>query len=167
MHGRRIFHHQFVRTTGPRSESHRCLQPRKWIWSWNRVCKNYRGRWATAQCENMSQMVSLSKQIFAKEWFKPKLRKPKKTIFVNPKNELRTLNLNFPKMRQALYVFPPCASVPGTASCCGEYPVIFPFKMLDNGSRDCCVKTIDGIGALFNPNVMQCCDDGVARFTCI
>ena len=59
-------------------------------------------------------------------------------------------------------------ATPGQPACCGEYPNVFPYREYDNGSRKCCVKTTDGKGVLFNPNVMQCCEaDGVPRFSCI
>merc|ERR1712066_159752 len=59
------------------------------------------------------------------------------------------------------------AASPGEPDCCGEYPIVFPYKRLADGTRDCCVHPTDGNGVLFNPSVMQCCDDGVTRFSCI
>ena len=42
--------------------------------------------------------------------------------------------------------------------CCGELPYRYPFRVTDD--RSCCgVSTYD-------PNLMECCDDNVARFGC-
>jgi len=44
-------------------------------------------------------------------------------------------------------------------SCCGEYPIRFPYKTY-GGARDCCQTHT------FNTNLFQCCDDGTVKMSC-
>jgi hypothetical protein len=54
---------------------------------------------------------------------------------------------------------PISTGVQSEKSCCGSYPLRFPFKTYD-GARDCCQTHT------FNTNLFQCCPDGHVKMVC-
>lgn len=48
------------------------------------------------------------------------------------------------------------ARQPDAKQCCGEYPVIFPYRKL-HGARDCCINKT------YNTQLLTCCPDGELR----
>lgn len=63
----------------------------------------------------------------------------------------------FDPLNECLVVNP--SPVTGEKRCCGNYPIRFPYKYLEN-KRECCA------GVTFNAEFLQCCDNGEIKVSC-